>query len=216
MAQTEASDAKPIPLTEIVMLPTEGRLATRGDIVTEGFTAKGAEPVSTMLPVEGQLTVIVYGAPPGPLATLPTLKVPKTVVPLTIAKLFVTRPAKLPVMEQIVPSGAVAPEPVTSITSPGCPDVTPPPATVKATVRVAACACLGGVATEKIETNSAEVSSSITSDKELTLRVVNSKHATHVFVGLDYLMLDTQTDSGACTRCLVIHPRYGRYSVEMH
>jgi hypothetical protein len=107
------------------------------------------------------------------------VKVPYTFVPLTIAKLFVTSPAKLPVMEQIVPSGAVAPVAVTSMTSPGVPEEVIPPDTVNVTVRVAACASLGGVATVKIETNNAEVSSTA-SNRELTLRVANSKHATWV------------------------------------
>jgi len=67
-----ASDAKPIPETDIVLVGRLMGLFT----VTNGLTVKLAEPESTTVPLAGQLTVTVYAALAMPLGTFPTLKVP--------------------------------------------------------------------------------------------------------------------------------------------
>jgi hypothetical protein len=119
----EASEAKPTAVTEITLF--FGLIGEES--VSLGLTVKLAEPVSTTVPVLGQLTVIVYAPAPGPLGTDPTVKVPYTFpggTPTAIAMLLVTRPAILPVIEQTVPSATlvVAAAIETSITVPGVAD----------------------------------------------------------------------------------------------
>jgi hypothetical protein len=178
-----------------------------------GSTVKVAVPLSTP-----QVTVIVYVPLPGAPGPFPTVNEPYTLRGgslNTMAWAFVTG---VPEIVQLVPSGATPPVAVTIITSPGLPEFAGAVGgEVRVTARSAACASLRGPRggpTKTIETNSAEVSSSTTRNRELTLRVVNSKHATHVSVGPDYLMLDTRTDSGARTRCFVTHPPYGHSALK--
>jgi hypothetical protein len=71
-----------------------------------------------------------------------------------------------------------------------------------------------GVQIEEIETNSAEVSS-ITRNMELELRVANSKHATDVFVGLDYLMLFCRTELHIRTKGLAVQSQNHRWRIDI-
>ena len=79
---------------------------------------------------------------------------------------------------QVVPTGLAAPFAAITITSPIFPWLG-----VRAkAVKFAALDC--GIATEEIDTNSAEMSST-TRNKELDLRLVNSEHATmnsHLYI----------------------------------
>lgn len=108
-----------------------------------------------------------------PLA-LPTTKEPYTTELNTCATAPVTTLAMGPLIVQLVPSGTVGVTPVKvrSITSPYLPEV----ADMEPRARVAACASLGGMVTEAIETRSAEVRSS-TINREPELRLVNLRHA---------------------------------------
>jgi hypothetical protein len=81
-----------------------------------------------------------------------------------------------PVIEQLVPSGTLAPVAVTIITSPDFPSESANGPVRVIAVRETACACLGGVVTEATETRSAEVRSS-TINSEPELRLVNLRHA---------------------------------------
>ena len=105
-----------------------------------------------------QETVIRYAVlPVFPLA-FPTTKEPYTTELNTCATAPVTTLVMGPLIVQLVPSGTVGVTPVKvrNITSPYLPEV----ADIEARMRVAACASLGGMVTEAIETKSAEVRSS--------------------------------------------------------
>lgn len=109
-----------------------------------------------------------------PLA-FPTTKEPYTTELNTCATAPVTTLAMGPLIVQLVPSGTVGVTPVKvrSITSPYLPEV----ADIEPRARVApACASLGGMVTEAIETKSAEVSSS-TTNSEPELRLLKLRHA---------------------------------------
>jgi hypothetical protein len=95
-----------------------------------------------------QETVIVYAVPsvyPGP---FPTTKEPYTIEVNTCATAPVTTLGTGPVIWQLVPSGVVAVTPVKvrNITSPYLPEAEA--GDMEPKMRVPACACLGGVATE--------------------------------------------------------------------
>jgi hypothetical protein len=87
----------------------------------------------------------------------------------------------LPVMEHMVPSGTVAPVAITSITSPGFPDVTPPPPTLNVTVRVAPRTVggigerLGGASVDNAMLEVANSSSTINAER--AERLLNLKHS---------------------------------------
>ena len=93
-----------------------------------------------------QETVIVYAVLPVFPGPLPTLKEPYTTELYTRATAPVTTLVTGPVIWQLVPSGVVAVTPVKvrNIQSP----YTPEAEDIVPKVRVPACACLGGVATE--------------------------------------------------------------------
>ena len=67
--------------------------------------------------------------------------------------------------------------------------------------------------TNETEMNSADVSNT-TRNRELELRVANSKHATMISQ-IYIITLHTRTDSAPCTKCLVIHSQHHCYRVEM-
>jgi hypothetical protein len=71
-----------------------------------------------------------------------------------------------------------------------------------------------GIVTEEMETNNAEVSSS-TRNRELELRVANSKHATEGFVGLDYLMLFCRTELHIRTKCLTVQSQNRHWQIDI-
>jgi hypothetical protein len=76
-----------------------------------------------------------------------------------------------------------------------------------------AVALAGGIAVKENEANSANVSNK-TRPKDLAGRLLNSKHATRVWLAGHYLMLTSSTQLILRTRCLVIHSENQRYHVE--
>jgi len=131
-----ASDANPTPLT-VITLPVT---VMGGERVTRGRRVKLVVPLSVP-----QVTVIVYVMLPVFPTAFPTTKEPYTIKVNTCATAPVTRLPTGPVIVQLVPSGVngVTPVALTSITSPELPEIAD-----KVIVRAAACASLGGVATE--------------------------------------------------------------------
>lgn len=134
-----ASEANPTPLT-VITLPVK---VTGGESVTEGSTLKVVVPLSA-----GQVTVIVYAPLEVYPGAFPTTKEPYTLKVNTCATAPVTTLGTGPVIWQLVPSGVpnVTPVKTRNITSPYLPEAEA--GDMEKRVRVPACACLGGVATE--------------------------------------------------------------------
>jgi hypothetical protein len=103
-------DGRPLTVTVTVLLV---KLAI-GEIVIEGFTVNGVEPLSPR-----QVIVSVY-VPPGP---VPTMKNPYASVLYTWPRKPVMTLDGAPLIEHCVPAGAVvAPVAVKVITSPATPE----------------------------------------------------------------------------------------------
>jgi len=116
--------------------------------MNEGITVKRSVPLSPP-----HVIVIVYGTPPTPAGPVPTTNRPVALCLYSCPLKLVTTVVGAPVNEHDVPLAAVpSPVDLKVITSPYRPE--------DAAKARAACAILGGVTTEKIETNNAEVRSS--------------------------------------------------------
>jgi hypothetical protein len=115
MEQVPAFESKPDPVTEMVI--DASCFATEGEMVILGSTVNSCVPLSPP-----HVTMSVYGAPPGPLGPVPTVKEPYATSENTAPMEEATVPLP-PVTEQAVKSAVpgVTPVALKRITSPALP-----------------------------------------------------------------------------------------------